>query len=112
VRLPSSRFGWLATAPYFGLLFAAAGYLIYGVEVAPAASELAALALVVLAFPWSIVGISLGDSVGLWIGFSSGLILNAALCYHLGRAVERRWRSDCGLRAVESSPPSEASQAA
>ena len=92
MRLPSSRLGWLATAPYFALLFAAIGYLIYRVAVAPSASELAAVPLVVLALPWSIVGISLGESVGLWVGFLGGLVLNAALCYRLGQAAERRRR--------------------
>ena len=49
MRLPTSRLGWLATAPYFALLLAAIGYLIYRVVVAPASSELAAVPLVVLA---------------------------------------------------------------
>jgi hypothetical protein len=90
VRLPTSRLGWLATAPYFALLIAAVGYLIYRVIVAPGASELAAVPLVVLALPWSILGISLGESVGLWVGFIGGLIVNAALCYRVGRAAEMR----------------------
>jgi len=92
VRLPTSRLGWLATVPYFGLLVGAIVYLIYRVVVAPAASELAAVPLVVLAFPWSILGISFGESVGLWTGFIGGLILNAALCYRLGKAAERKRR--------------------
>jgi hypothetical protein len=90
VRLPTSRLGWLATAPYFALLLAAIGYLIYRVAVAPASSELAAVPLVVLALPWSILGISFGESVGLWVGFIGGLMLNAALCYRLGQAAERK----------------------
>jgi hypothetical protein len=93
VRLPTSRLGWMATAPYFGLLIAAVGYLIYRVVVAPGASELAAVPLVVLALPWSILGISLGESVGLWVGFIGGLILNAALCYRMGRAAELKRRN-------------------
>ena len=92
MRLPTSRLGWLATAPYFGLLIAAAAYLIYRVVVAPGASELAAVPLVVLALPWSILGISLGESVGLWVGFIGGLVLNAALCYRMGRAAELKRR--------------------
>jgi hypothetical protein len=92
VRLPKSRLGWLATAPYFALLLAAIGYLIYRVVVAPASSELAAVPLVVLAFPWSILGISFGDSVGLWIGFISGVVLNATLCYGIGKAAEQKRR--------------------
>ena len=92
MRLPTSRLGWLATVPYFALLLGAVVYLIYRVAVAPAASELAAVPLVVLAFPWSILGISFGESVGLWTGFIGGLILNAALCYRLGQAAERRRR--------------------
>ncbi len=92
MRLPTSRLGWLATAPYFALLFAAVGYLIYRVVVAPGSSELAAVPLVVLALPWSILGISLGESVGLWVGFLGGLILNAALCYRIGRAAEMKRR--------------------
>ena len=90
MRLPTSRLGWLATAPYFALLLAAIGYLIYRVAVAPASSELAAVPLVVLALPWSILGISFGESVGLWVGFIGGLMLNAALCYRLGQAAERK----------------------
>jgi hypothetical protein len=92
LRLPTSRLGWLATAPYFALLVAAIGYLIYRVVVAPGSSELAAVPLVVLALPWSILGISLGESVGLWVGFIGGLILNAALCYRIGRAAEIKRR--------------------
>ena len=92
LRLPTSRLGWLATAPYFALLLAAAAYLIYRVVVAPGSSELAAVPLVVLALPWSILGISFGESAGLWIGFIGGLILNAALCYRIGRAAEMRRR--------------------
>ena len=92
MRLPTSRLGWLATVPYFALLVSAVVYLIYRVAVAPAASELAAVPLVVLALPWSILGISFGESVGLWIGFLGGLILNAALCYRLGQSAERRRR--------------------
>ena len=82
----------MATAPYLALLFAAIAYLIHRVAVAPAASELAAVPLVVLALPWSILGISIGENVGLWIGFLGGLVLNAALCYRLGQAAERRRR--------------------
>lgn len=93
MRLPTSRLGWLATAPYFGLLMAALGYLIYRVVVAPGASELAAVPLVVLALPWSILGISFGESVGLWVGFIGGLILNAVLCYRMGRAAEAKRRN-------------------
>ena len=92
MRLPTSRLGWLATVGYFTLLFSAVAYLIYRVAVAPAASELAAVPLVVLALPWSILGISLGESVGLWVGFLGGLVLNAVLCYRLGQAAERRRR--------------------
>jgi hypothetical protein len=92
VRLPTSRLGWLATAPYFALLLAAVAYLLYRVTVAPGSSELAAVPLVVLALPWSILGISLGESVGLWVGFIGGLILNAALCYRIGRAAEMKRR--------------------
>jgi hypothetical protein len=92
VRLPTSRLGWFATAPYLGLLVAAVGYLIYRVAVAPGSSELAAVPLVVLALPWSIVGISLGESIGLWVGFIGGIVLNAVLCYRLGRAAETRRR--------------------
>ena len=90
MRLPNSRLGWFATAPYLAMLVGAAAYLLYRVAVAPASSELAAVPLVVLALPWSILGISLGESVGLWIGFVGGLVLNAALCYSLGLAAERR----------------------
>jgi hypothetical protein len=90
--LPTSRLGWLATTPYLGLLIAAAAYLIYRVVVAPGASELAAVPLVVLALPWSILGISLGESVGLWVGFIGGLVLNTALCYRMGRAAELKRR--------------------
>lgn len=90
--MPKSRLGWLATAPYFALLFAAVGYLLYRVVVAPAASELAAVPLVVLALPWSILGISFGDSIGLWVGFLGGLVLNAVLCYRVGHAAEKRRR--------------------
>ena len=92
VRLPTSRLGWLATAPYLALLLAATAYLLYRVAVAPGSSELAAVPLVVLALPWSILGIALGDSVGLWIGFVGGLVLNAALCYGIGKSAERRQR--------------------
>jgi hypothetical protein len=67
-------------------------YLVYRVVVAPGSSELAAVPLVVLALPWSILGISVGESVGLWVGFIGGLILNATLCYQLGRAAEMRRR--------------------
>ncbi len=82
----------MATAPYFASLFAAIAYLVHRVAVAPAASELAALPLVVLALPWSILGISMGENIGLWIGFIGGLVLNAALCYRLGRSAERKRR--------------------
>jgi hypothetical protein len=92
VRLPKSRLGWLATAPYFALILAAIGYLIHRVAVAPASSELAAVPLVVLAFPWSILGTSFGGSVGLWVGFIGGLVLNATLCYRLGKTAERKRR--------------------
>jgi hypothetical protein len=92
VRLPTSRLGWLATVPYFAVLFAAVGYLLFRVAVAPAASELAAVPLVVLALPWSILGISFGESVGLWVGFLGGLVLNAALCYRIGLSAERKRR--------------------
>ncbi len=92
MRLPTSRLGWLATVAYFVLLVAAVVYLIYRVAVAPAASEFAAVPLVVLALPWSILGISFSESVGLWVGFLGGLILNAMLCYHAGQAAERRRR--------------------
>ena len=92
MRLPTSRLGWLATVPYFALLLGAVAYLIYRVAVAPASSELAAVPLVVLALPWSILGISFGDSVGLWVGFIGGLVLNATLCYRIGRAAEQKRR--------------------
>jgi hypothetical protein len=92
VRLPTSRLGWLATVPYFALLVAAVVYLLFRVAVAPASSELAAVPLVVLALPWSILGISLGESVGLWIGFLGGLVVNAAICYRIGWAAERKRR--------------------
>lgn len=92
MRLPRSRLGWLATAPYLAVLFAAVAYLLVRVAVAPAASELAAVPLVVLALPWSIIGISLGESVGLWVGFIGGLVLNAALCYRVGLSAERKRR--------------------
>lgn len=78
--------------PYFAALLASAGYLFVRVAVAPGASELAAVPLVVLALPWSILGISIGESVGLWVGFVGGLILNAILCYRIGVAAERRRR--------------------
>jgi hypothetical protein len=94
--LPKSRLGWLATAPYFVLLFAAVAYLLHRVVVAPASSELAAVPLVVLALPWSILGISFGESVGLWVGFLGGLVLNAVLCYRIGQAAERRRRGEIG----------------
>jgi hypothetical protein len=74
------------------LLFVAVGYLFFRVAVAPAASELAAVPLVVLALPWSILGISLGESVGLWVGFLGGLVLNAALCYRVGVSAEQKRR--------------------
>ena len=90
VRLPNSRLGWLATAPYFALLLAAVGYLLYRIAAAPGSSKLDAAPLVVLSFPWSIVGTAIGESVGLWVGFVGGLILNAALCYGIGQAIERR----------------------
>jgi hypothetical protein len=70
----------------------AVAYLIYRVIVAPGASELAAVPLVVLALPWSILGISFGESVGLWVGFIGGLILNAVLCYRMGRGLELKRR--------------------
>jgi hypothetical protein len=98
VRLPTSRLGWLATVPYFASLVAAVAYLLFRVAVAPASSDLAAVPLVVLALPWSILGISLGEtiglgeSVGLWIGFVAGLIVNAAICYQIGWAAERKRR--------------------
>jgi hypothetical protein len=92
VRLPTSRLGWLATIPYFTLLVAAVAYLLFRMAVAPAASDLAAVPLVVLALPWSIVGISLGESVGFWIGFVVGLVINAAICYQIGWAAERKRR--------------------
>ena len=90
MHLPSSRLGWLAAVSYFAVLIVAVGYFTYRVIVAPGASELAAVPLVVLALPWSILGISLSESLGLWVGFIGGLVLNAALCYRLGRAAERR----------------------
>ncbi len=92
MRLPTSRLGWLATVPYFVLLLGAVAYLIYRVAVAPASSELAAVPLVVLALPWSILGISFGESVGLWVGFIGGLVLNATLCYRIGLTVEQKRR--------------------
>ena len=90
--MPKSRLGWLATAPYFALLLAAVAYLLYRVVVAPASSELAAVPLVVLALPWSILGISLGEPIGLWVGFLGGLVLNAVLCYRVGQTAEKRRR--------------------
>lgn len=96
VRLPTSRLGWLATTPYFAALLASAGFLFFRVAVAPAASELAAVPLVVLALPWSILGISIEESIGLWIGFLGGLVLNAILCYRIGVAAERRRRRGIG----------------
>ena len=96
MRLPTSRLGWLATTPYLAALFASAGFLFFRVAVAPAASELAAVPLVVLALPWSILGISIEESVGLWVGFVGGLILNAILCYRIGVSAERRRRGRVG----------------
>ena len=90
VRLPTSRLGWLATAPYFALLLAAVGYLLYRIAAGPGSSKLDAAPLVVLSFPWSIVGTAIGERVGLWVGFIGGLILNATLCYGIGQAIERR----------------------
>jgi hypothetical protein len=94
VRLPKSRLGWIATAPYFALLLAAVGYLLYRVAASAGSSELDAVPLVVLSFPWSILGTALGESVGLWVGFIGGLILNAAMCYGIGQAIERRRRAN------------------
>lgn len=94
MRLPTSRLGWLATAPYIAALLVAVAYLLFRVAVAPTASELAAVPLVVLALPWSILGISIEESVGLWVGFIGGLILNAALCYRIGLSAERRRRGE------------------
>jgi hypothetical protein len=98
VRLPNSRLGWIATAPYFALLLAAVGYLLYRIAVAPGSSELAAAPLVVLSLPWSILGTAVGESVGLWVGFLGGLILNGIMCYRLGQAVERRRRGSSAHR--------------